>query len=160
MPDNNSDSDQLKPTQHEIDKQFMEQALVQAQQAFDKDEVPVGAIVVCKGKVIAKGYNQTEQLKDATAHAEMVAITSAANYLGSKYLEACTLYVTLEPCAMCACASNWSHLTRIVFGAYDAKKGFLSNSWRVQHPKAEVIGGIMEKECGEILRTFFKKLRD
>lgn len=142
-----------------VDEEFMKLALAQAQNAFELDEVPVGAVVVCKGKVIARGHNQSEQLKDATAHAEMLAITSAANYLGSKFLEECTLYVTLEPCAMCACASNWSHVPRIVFGAYDPKKGFLSNSWRVQHPRAEVVGGVLEEACGEILRTFFKKLR-
>lgn len=142
-----------------LDEQFMQQALAQAQIAFDNDEVPVGAVIVCKGKVIAKGHNQSEQLKDATAHAEMLAITSAANYLGSKYLEECTLYVTLEPCAMCACASHWSHVTRIVFGAYDAKKGFLSNNWRVQHPRAEIVGGVLEEDCGDILTTFFRKLR-
>lgn len=142
-----------------VDKQFMQMAFAQAQIAFENEEVPVGAVVVCKGQVIAKGHNQSEQLKDATAHAEMLAITSAANYLGSKYLEECTLYVTLEPCAMCACASNWSHVPRIVFGAFDAKKGFLSNNWRVQHPRAEVVGGVMEQECGELLKTFFRKLR-
>jgi tRNA(adenine34) deaminase len=142
-----------------VDEAFMKMALAQAQTAFENDEVPVGAVVVCKGKVIAKGHNQSEQLKDATAHAEMLAITSAANYLGSKYLEACTLYVTLEPCAMCACASNWSHVPRIVFGAYDAKKGFLSNNWRVQHPRAEVVGGILEAESSELLKRFFKNLR-
>jgi len=151
--------DDLTIDPQKVDEEFMKMALAQAQIAFENDEVPVGAVVVCKGKVISRGHNQSEQLKDATAHAEMLAITSAANFLSSKYLEECTLYVTLEPCAMCACASNWSHVPRIVFGAYDAKKGFLSNSWRVQHPRAEVVGGILEEECGEILRTFFKKLR-
>ena len=152
--------DILFQDEEKTDEYYMKLALAQAQSAFDSDEVPVGAVVVCKGQVIAKGHNQSEQLKDATAHAEMLAITSAANYLGSKFLEECTLYVTLEPCAMCACASHWSHVPRIVFGAYDSKKGFLSNNWRVQHPKAEVIGGILESECGDLLRSFFKKLRD
>jgi tRNA(adenine34) deaminase len=120
----------------------------------------VGAVVVCENKIIARGYNQTERLTDVTAHAEMIAITSAANYLGAKYLNECTLYVTLEPCAMCGGAIGWSQLGTLVFGAPDEKKGFRTLNSKILHPKTEVVSGVMAKECSSILLDFFQKLRD
>ncbi len=140
------------------DEYFMRQALKEAQNAFDKDEVPVGAIVVAKDQIIARGHNLTEQLNDVTAHAEMLSITSAAEYLGGKYLKDCTLYVTLEPCVMCAGALNWSQITKIVFGAKDEKRGALKHN-SLFHPKTEIIGDILADECGELMREFFQKKR-
>jgi tRNA(adenine34) deaminase len=137
---------------------FMKQALVEAQKAFDDDEIPVGAIVVSENKVIGKGYNLTEKLNDVTAHAEMQAITAAANYLGAKYLVDCTLYVTLEPCVMCAGALYWSQVSKVVFGAADEKRGY-TKTGNLLHPKTEVIRGIMGEECGTLVKEFFKKLR-
>lgn len=138
---------------------FMKEALKEAQKAFDKDEVPVGAVVVCDFRIIARAHNLTETLNDVTAHAEMQAFTAAANNLGSKYLDACTLYVTLEPCVMCAGASFWTQISKIVYGATDENRGFLKTGKKILHPKTEVIGGIMETECAALLKEFFKKKR-
>lgn len=142
------------------DEYFMKLALKEATYAFEEDEIPVGAIVVAGNRIIGKGYNQTEKLKDVTAHAEMIAITAAANYLGSKFLEDCTLYVTLEPCLMCASAIMWARVSRLVFGAYDAKAGYTLTQSRVLHPKTEVTHGILKDECGLLLTEFFKEKRE
>ncbi len=141
------------------DEYFMKQALLQAQLAEENGEVPVGALIVCQNTIIAKAYNQTEQLKDVTAHAEMIAITSAANYLNSKYLHDCTIYVTLEPCLMCASALMWAQIGRIVFGATDLKRGFQNYDLPVLHPKTQCEHGLLEHECGIILSNFFKNKR-
>lgn len=138
---------------------FMKQALMQAKIASDKNEVPVGAVIVFNNKIIAKAHNLTETLKDATAHAEMLAITSAANMLGAKYLKKCTLYVTAEPCVMCAGASYWSQIGKIVYGAKDNKRGFSNFNKKITHPQTEIISGIMEFECSEIITDFFQKIR-
>ena len=143
----------------EQDEKFMRQALHEAENALHKNEIPVGAVIVCSGSVIARAHNLTETLNDVTAHAEMQAITSAANYLGGKYLIDCTLYVTLEPCAMCAAALGWAQISRIVFGAADEKRGFSKFSKDVLHKKTEIQGGILQKECREILKKFFVMLR-
>jgi len=138
---------------------FMREALKEAQKAFDEDEVPVGAIVVCD-RIIARAHNLTERLNDVTAHAEMQAITSAANYLGGKYLTECTLYVTLEPCVMCAGALAWSQIGKIVYGALDNKRGFnLICENRILHPKTEVVTGVLAEECASLLKNFFLKKR-
>jgi tRNA(adenine34) deaminase len=142
------------------DIRYMREALKQAKYAFEEDEVPVGAVIVCRNKIISRAYNQTEKLKDATAHAEMLAITSAANSLGTKYLSECCIYVTLEPCSMCASALNWSQIGRIVFGAADNKKGYSLISDKLLHPKTICEGGILKEEAAELLQSFFKKLRD
>ena len=139
---------------------YMRMAYQQAQMAFDKDEVPVGAIVVFKDRVIAKAHNLTETLNDVTAHAEMQAITAAANTLGGKYLKGCTLYVTLEPCVMCAGGLAWSQIDKIVYGAHDEKRGFTQVKQTILHPKTQVTAGIMEAECSQILKDFFDKKRD
>lgn len=141
------------------DEYFMNEAFKEAKKAFDLDEVPVGAIIVAENKIIARGHNLTEQLNDVTAHAEMQAITSAANFIGGKYLNDCTLYVTLEPCIMCAGALHWSHITKIVYGASDDKKGYSKISEPVLHPKTIVIKGVLEDECSKILKEFFQKKR-
>ncbi len=138
---------------------FMRQALQEAQKAFDEGEVPVGAVVVNNGIIISRGYNQTEKLQDVTAHAEILAITAASNYLNYKYLDECTLYVTLEPCVMCAGALAWSQIGKVVFGATDEKRGFMLQGRHLLHPKTKLELGILEQECGEILSSFFKKLR-
>jgi tRNA(adenine34) deaminase len=139
---------------------FMREALKEAQKAFDADEVPVGAIVVCNNKIIARAHNLTERLNDVTAHAEMQAITSAANFLNGKYLNECSLYVTLEPCVMCAGAIAWAQLKKLVYGAPDTKRGFhlLSNN-NILHPKTEIISGIMAEESAALIKTFFQKKR-
>lgn len=142
------------------DINFMKLALVEAQKAFDDGEIPVGALVVAHGKIIGKGYNQTEKLNDPTAHAEMLAITAATNYLGSRHLSDCTLYVTLEPCAMCAGAIFWAQVGRIVYGAGDEKRGFKTYSEKLAHPRAKYTTGILEEECHNLLMKFFKKLRN
>jgi tRNA(adenine34) deaminase len=147
-------------SEEEVHYKFMAEALKEAYKAFDDGEIPVGAVVVCENRIIARGYNQTERLTDVTAHAEMIAITSASNYLGAKYLKDCTLYVTLEPCLMCAGAISWSQMGRIVFGAQDERKGFSQLETRVLHPKTEMISGIMADECKQLLLDFFQKLRD
>ena len=142
------------------DEYFMKLALKEAVYAFEEDEVPVGALVVCNNKIIGKGCNQTEKLKDVTAHAEMLAITAASNYLGSKFLEECVLYVTLEPCLMCASALKWARIARLVYGASDAKAGYTLTAGRVLHPKTEVTSGIMSEECSELLKKFFRNKRN
>ena len=138
---------------------FMNEAFKEAQKAFDLDEVPVGAVIVAENKIIARGHNLTEQLNDVTAHAEMQTITSAANYIGGKYLNDCTLYVTLEPCLMCAGALHWTHITKIVYGASDDKKGFSKINQPVLHPKTVVVKGVLEEQCSRILKDFFQKKR-
>lgn len=141
------------------DEYFMREALKEAQKAFEKDEVPVGAIVVCNNTIIARAHNLTEQLNDVTAHAEMQAFTAATNYLGGKYLTGCTLYVTLEPCVMCSGAAYWTQISKIVYGAPDRKRGFSLLKTAVLHPKTAIISGVMERECASILKTFFSKKR-
>lgn len=141
------------------DTYFMNEAFKEAQKAFDADEVPVGAVIVAENKIIARGHNLTEQLNDVTAHAEMQTITSAANYIGGKYLNDCTLYVTLEPCLMCAGALHWTHITKIVYGASDDKKGFSKINQPVLHPKTVVVKGVLEEQCSRILKDFFQKKR-
>jgi tRNA(adenine34) deaminase len=142
------------------DESFMKEALKEAQKAFDADEVPVGAIVVCNNKIIARAHNLTERLHDVTAHAEMQAITSAANFLNGKYLNECTLYVTLEPCVMCAGAISWAQLGKLVYGAPDTKRGFnLLNNARIMHPKTQIASGILADDCSAIVKTFFQKKR-
>ena len=138
---------------------FMKEALKEAQKAFDEDEVPVGAIVVCDNKIIARAHNMTEKLNDVTAHAEMLAITSATNFLGGKYLNECTLYVTLESCVMCAGALYWSQLKKIVYAAPDLKRGFSLVKSNILHPKTEIIKGIMQQEASDLVTSFFKSKR-
>lgn len=137
----------------------MKEALKEAQKAFDEDEVPVGAIVVCDNKIIARAHNMTEKLNDVTAHAEMLAITSATNFLGGKYLNECTLYITLEPCVMCAGALYWSQLKKMVYAAPDLKRGFSLVKSNILHPKTEVIKGIMQQEASDLVTSFFKSKR-
>ncbi|MGZ4034138.1 MAG: nucleoside deaminase [Bacteroidia bacterium] len=142
------------------DESFMKEALKEVQKAFDADEVPVGAIVVCNNKIIARAHNLTERLNDVTAHAEMQVITSAANFLNGKYLNECTLFVTLEPCVMCAGAIAWAQLGKLVYGAPDTKRGFnLLNNNRILHPKTEVKSGILADESADLIKTFFQKKR-
>ena len=138
---------------------YMKQALLEAQKAFDKGEVPVGAVVVCRDRIIARSYNLTETLNDVTAHAEMQAITAAANYLGGKYLIDCTLYVTVEPCVMCAGAIAWSQLGRLVFGAADEKRGYQRYAPDALHPKTVVMQGTLAEDCSGLMKAFFKKRR-
>jgi tRNA(adenine34) deaminase len=140
-------------------EQYMRAAIAEANKAFDKKEVPVGAVVVCNDIIIAMAHNLTETLKDPTAHAEMQAITAAANWLGGKYLSDCTLYVTLEPCAMCAGAIGWSQASGLVYGAEDEKKGFRTISNSLLHPKTTVSSGVLEEECRDLLLKFFKSKR-
>jgi len=142
------------------DDHFMKEALKEAQKAFDEDEVPVGAIVVCDNKIIARAHNMTERLNDVTAHAEMLVFTSATDYLGGKYLNECTLYVTLEPCVMCGGASYWTQLKKVVYGASDKKRGFSQFKKNILHPKTTVVNGVLENECSEIVKLFFSKKRD
>jgi tRNA(adenine34) deaminase len=141
------------------DKYFMNEALKEAHKAVLADEVPVAAIIVCDNQIIARAHNYTERLNDVTAHAEMQAFTSASDYLGGKYLNECTLYVTLEPCNMCAGASYWTQLKKVVFGASDKKRGFSNLKENILHPKTVIISGILEEECSKILKEFFKKKR-
>lgn len=141
------------------DEYFMKQALVEAKHAFDQDEVPVGAVIVCQNRIIARAYNLTETLNDVTAHAEMQAITAAANVLGGKYLTDCTLYVTVEPCPMCAGALGWSQISKIIYGAKDEKRGYSFISPHILHPKTRVIGGILSAECATLMQSFFKQKR-
>jgi len=146
----------MQASKHE---KYMKAALGEAEKAFDRDEVPVGAVVVCNDMIIARAHNLTEALKDPTAHAEMQAITAAANWLGGKYLTDCTIYVTVEPCAMCAGAIGWSQAAGLVYGTPDQKKGYTGISGKLIHPKTLVINGILEKECSDIIVRFFKKKR-
>lgn len=141
------------------DESFMREALKEAQKAFKADEVPIGAVIVCDNRIIARAHNLTERLNDVTAHAEMQAFTSAAAFLGGKYLNECTLYVTLEPCVMCAGASYWTQVKRVVYGAPDAKRGFLRTGTHLLHPKTTIVGGVLEGECGELVRQFFRGKR-
>ncbi len=140
------------------DDYFMRLALQEAETAFEKDEVPIGCVVVSQNRIIAKAHNLTEALNDVTAHAEMQAITAAADFLGGKYLKNCTLYVTLEPCVMCCGALNWAQISKIVIGARDEQRGYLSKNLSM-HPKTEVIFGVMETECASLIRNFFKNKR-
>lgn len=141
------------------DEHFMRQALLQAEQAFAEDEVPIGAVIVCNNRIIGKGYNQVERLHDATAHAEMLAITAASDYLGSKYLRDCTLYVTIEPCPMCAGALRWTQLARVVYGATEPKFGYTRLGSEMLHPKTEVSHGILDHDCRQLMRNFFQLKR-
>ena len=141
------------------DKFYMRQALMEAEKAAERDEVPVGAVVVCRDRVIARAHNLTETLNDVTAHAEMQAITAAANYLGGKYLNDCTLYVTVEPCVMCAGAIGWAQLKRVVYGASDEKRGFTILAPKALHPKCTISSGVLEPECRELMQSFFAKKR-
>ena len=141
------------------DDHFMRQALIEAQKAFEMDEVPVGAVIVCNQKIIARAHNFTERLHDFTAHAEMQAFTSASEYLGSKYLNNCIMYVTLEPCIMCAGASFWTRVGKIVFGAPDEKRGYQRLKENILHPSTEIQGGILKDDCAELLKAFFASKR-
>ncbi len=141
------------------DKYFIKQAFIEAKKALEKNEVPVGAVIVCKKQIIARTHNLTETLNDATAHAEMLAITAATEHLGGKYLKNCTLYVTLEPCPMCAGALNWSQIGRVVYGSKDEKRGFSLFQPNLLHPKTEVTYGIMAEETEDLLVNFFKEKR-
>jgi tRNA(adenine34) deaminase len=145
--------------QPESYEHFMKAALAEAHKAFDKQEIPIGAVIVSNGIILARAHNLTETLNDPTAHAEMQAITAATNYLGGKYLTDCTLYVTIEPCPMCAGALAWSQITAIVFGAKDPKKGYSTISSTLLHPKTSILGGILENDCRELLIKFFKTKR-
>lgn len=142
------------------DEYFMNEALKEAQKAFEQEEVPVGAIVVTQNRIIARAYNMTQQLNDVTAHAEMIAITSASNFLGAKYLLDCTLFVTLEPCAMCAAALKWAQISRLVYGASDPKEGYSLHAEPLLHKKTEVVSGILENPSSILLRQFFRHMRD
>jgi tRNA(adenine34) deaminase len=141
------------------DTYFMKRALQEAQLAFDKNEVPIGAVIVMNNQIIARAHNLTETLNDVTAHSEMQAFTAAADFLGGKYLKECTLYVTLEPCQMCAGASYWTQIGKIVYGATEQKRGFLAMKTTL-HPKTEVVGGILEEECSQLLTRFFVEKRN
>jgi tRNA(adenine34) deaminase len=141
------------------DEYFMREALKESAKALEIDEVPVGAVVVCKNRIIARAHNQTEKLTDATAHAEMLAVTAAANYLGSKYLSECTLYVTLEPCVMCAGALHWVQLQKLVYGASDIQRGYSLVSSPLLHPKTEVVKGVKAEECKKVVDEFFRRIR-
>ena len=147
------------PTNHLNDKYFMTEAFKEAQKAYEKDEVPVGCVIVCNAQIIARAHNFMQRLNDVTAHAEMQAFTSATDFIGGKYLNECTLYVTLEPCVMCAGASFWTQIGRIVYGCRDEKRGYSQLSENILHPKTEVLSGVMSKECSKLLVDFFKKKR-
>lgn len=141
------------------DEDYMRRALEQARMAYDKDEVPVGAVVVCRDRIIARAHNLTETLNDVTAHAEMQAITAAADALGGKYLDTCTLYVTVEPCVMCAGALGWAQTGRVVYGTADPKRGYSAFAPNALHPKTQVTAGVLEEECAELMKQFFKNKR-
>lgn len=141
------------------DRYFMQEALREAQKAFNAEEVPIGAVVVSEGRIIGRGYNQVEHLKDATAHAEMIAITAACDYLGAKYLPECTIYVTIEPCVMCAGALRWVQMKRVVYGASEPKYGHTRVSENLLHPKTEVLRGVLAEECAELMVQFFRARR-
>ena len=142
-----------------LDEKYMLEALKEAQCAWDEDEVPIGAVIVCKGKIIARAHNLTERLNDPTAHAEMQAITVATSYLGGKYLNECELYVTVEPCPMCAAALNWAQIKRVVYGAPDSKRGFSLFTPSLLHPKTEVVKGVLQEQCGGMVTDFFRSKR-
>lgn len=141
------------------DQEYMQKALIEAKQAFEEGEVPVGAVIVCRDRIIARAHNLTERLTDVTAHAEMQAITAAANALGGKYLADCTLYVTVEPCVMCAGALAWAQLSRIVYGASDPKRGFSVFAPDALHPRTEVTKGVLAEECANLMKDFFQRRR-
>lgn len=141
------------------DNFYMKQALQEAKCAFQEDEIPVGAVVVCGDRIIARAHNLTERLSDVTAHAEMQAITAASEYLGGKYLNDCTLYVTVEPCIMCAGALGWSQIGKVVYGADDEKRGFRRFAPQSLHPKTQVVSGVMEEECAKLMKEFFQRKR-
>jgi tRNA(adenine34) deaminase len=141
------------------DNYFMKEALKEAQKAFDKDEIPIGAVIVHKNRIIARSHNLTEMLNDVTAHAEMQAFTSAANTVGGKYLLDCTLFVTVEPCPMCAGAAYWTQISKVVYGAPDVKRGFSTINSPLFHPKTIVVSGVLESECANLMISFFKKKR-
>lgn len=141
------------------DEDYMRRALEQARMAYDKDEVPVGAVVVCRDRIIARAHNLTETLNDVTAHAEMQAITAAADALGGKYLDTCTLYVTVEPCVMCAGALGWAQTGRVVYGTADPKRGYSAFAPNALHPKTQVTAGVLEEECAALMKQFFKNKR-
>lgn len=141
------------------DEHYMRQALREAELAFAADEVPIGAVIVCRDQVVARGHNLTERLVDVTAHAEMQSITAAASFIGGKYLQECTLYVTVEPCVMCAGALRWAQIGRIVFGAFDEKGGYRRIGGTLLHPKTQVTGGVLEPECADLMKAFFRKKR-
>ena len=141
------------------DEEYMRRALVEAQAAFDEDEIPVGAVIVCKDRIISRAHNLTEMLTDVTAHAEMQAITAGANLLGGKYLRDCTLYVTVEPCVMCAGALGWAQISRVVYGARDEKRGYSKFAPKALHPKTQVTAGVLEDECKKLMQQFFEAKR-
>lgn len=141
------------------DQEYMQKALIEAKQAFEEGEVPVGAVIVCRDRIIARAHNLTERLTDVTAHAEMQAITAVANALGGKYLTDCTLYVTVEPCVMCAGALAWAQLSRIVYGASDPKRGFSVFAPNALHPRTEVTKGVLAEECANLMKDFFQRRR-
>jgi tRNA(adenine34) deaminase len=141
------------------DEHYMKQALQQAHLALAEGEIPIGAVIVSNGHIIAKAHNLTERLHDVTAHSEILAITAASEYLGGKYLTDCTLYVTVEPCIMCAGALGWSQISRVVYGAPDEKRGFRAFAPKALHPKCEVLGGVLEQECAALMKNFFQKKR-
>ena len=143
----------------EQDKKFMSMAITEARRALQMQEVPIGAVIVCGDRVVGRGHNLVETLSDATAHAEMQSITAAASMLGGKYLKGCTLYVTVEPCVMCAGALAWSQIDRVVYGADDPKRGYTTVGGRILHPKTEAVSGVMREECEALMKDFFKKLR-
>lgn len=142
------------------DEHYMRLALQEAQKAFEADEIPIGAIVVSKGRIVGRGYNLTEQLNDVTAHAEMQAFTAASQTLGGKYLKDCTLYVTIEPCVMCAGASYWTQIGKLVYGAPEVKRGFTTKGNNILHPKTVLKSGVLAEECASLIRKFFEKKRD
>lgn len=143
----------------DIHQKYMAEALKEAANAAAEDEVPIGAVVVCNGRIVGRGHNMTERLKDPSAHAEMIAITAATEALGGKYLDSCSLYVTVEPCPMCAGAMNWAQLGELVYGASDPKRGYTRFTPSLLHPKTKVVAGIMDRECGEAVSDFFKNKR-
>lgn len=141
------------------DEEYMRKAIVEAQRAFEEDEIPVGALIVCQDRIISRAHNLTEMLHDVTAHAEMQAITSGANLLGGKYLKDCTLYVTVEPCVMCAGAIGWAQMSRVVYGASDEKRGYRKYAPDALHPKTTVTSGVLEDECKALIQDFFQQKR-
>ena len=143
----------------EDDISYMRQAIAEARKSLSMDEIPIGAVIVCRNIIIARGHNLTERLHDVTAHAEMQAITAAAEYLGGKYLDGCTIYVTVEPCVMCAGALGWSQISRVVYGAPDARRGFTLLAPDALHPRTEVTGGVLEDECSQLMKSFFASKR-
>ena len=143
----------------DADERFMREALREAQAARSEDEVPIGAVVVCRGRIIARGHNMTERLHDPTAHAEMIALTAATEALGGKYLDDCTLYVTVEPCPMCAAALGWAQLGRLVWGAPDPRRGYSLFTPSLLHPRTEVLSGLLAEECGTLVKDYFKSKR-